>query len=249
MTPALAQVYRRFGAADAARTSPLYERVAVALSESGPALRAIGAAPARKRHPAVILAALHDLALSGRAPALAAAYAAADGEAAGAAAIDTLRHRTDLVVAIAGRWPLRPDETGRAAVLYPAVAEAARRAGATAIGHPTGPALRAHVVRCAVGSWLQELPGAPRRLPPSVTRCRQPRRGGRLLAQAGPPVGDVSSDGSGDAARPVDLADRGREFTRGPCDERDGRSGIGEPGAQQPAEASAAAAHQRDHAF
>jgi hypothetical protein len=47
----------------------------------------------------------------------------------------------------------------------------------------------------------------------------------------GPPVGDVSSDGSGDAARPVDLADRGRKFTRGPC------------------EASAATAHQGDHAF
>ena len=65
----------------------------------------------------------------------------------------------------------------------------------------------------------------------------------------GPLVGDVSGDGSGDTARPVDLADRGREFTRGPRDERDGRSGVGEPGAQQLAEASAAAAHQRDHAF
>ena len=42
------------------------------------ALRAIEAAPARKRNPSVILAALHDLALAGRAPALAAAYAAAD---------------------------------------------------------------------------------------------------------------------------------------------------------------------------
>src|SRR3712207_9015834 len=42
---------------------------------------AIEAAPARKRHPTVILAALHDLALAGRAPALAAAYAAADGDA------------------------------------------------------------------------------------------------------------------------------------------------------------------------
>jgi hypothetical protein len=34
--------------------------------------------------------ALHDLALAGRAPALAAAYAAADGDAAAGAAIDTL---------------------------------------------------------------------------------------------------------------------------------------------------------------
>src|SRR5580704_3454363 len=100
----LAQVYRRFGEVDAAGTSPLHERVAVALSESGEALRAIAAAPARKRHPAVILAALHDLALAGQAPALAAAYAAgdaadgdaADGDAAAAAAaIDTLLRMTD----------------------------------------------------------------------------------------------------------------------------------------------------------
>ncbi|NDL59494.1 DUF2332 family protein [Phytoactinopolyspora mesophila] len=65
----LAQVYRRFGAVEAAGTSPLYERVAVAVSESDEALRAIEVAPARKRHPVVILAAPHDLALAGRAPA------------------------------------------------------------------------------------------------------------------------------------------------------------------------------------
>jgi hypothetical protein len=139
----LAQAYRRFGEVDAAGTSPLYERVAVALSESGEALRAIAAAPARKRHPAVILAALHDLALAGQAPALAAAYAAgdaadgdaADGDAAAAAAaIDTLLRMTDSVVAIAARRPTRADETGRCAVLYPAIAEAARRAGANAVG-------------------------------------------------------------------------------------------------------------------
>ena len=47
----LAQVYRHFGEVDAAEPSPLYERVAVALSESEEALRAIEAAPARKRHP------------------------------------------------------------------------------------------------------------------------------------------------------------------------------------------------------
>src|SRR5580693_8702032 len=71
----LAQVYRHFGAVDAAGTSPLYERVALALSESDEALRAIETVPARKRHPTVVLAALHDLALAGRAPALATAYA------------------------------------------------------------------------------------------------------------------------------------------------------------------------------
>ncbi len=73
MARTLAQVYRHFGEVDAAGTSPLYQRVAVALSESGEALRAIEAAPARRRIPTVILAALHDLALAGRAPALAVA--------------------------------------------------------------------------------------------------------------------------------------------------------------------------------
>jgi hypothetical protein len=130
----LAQVYRHFGEVDAAGTSPLYERVAVALSESGAALRAIEAAPARSRHPTVILAALHDLALAGRAPALAAAYAAADGDAAAGAAIDTLLRMTDSVVTIAARRPTRTGETGRCAVLYPAIAEAARRAGTNAVG-------------------------------------------------------------------------------------------------------------------
>src|SRR5215212_1936811 len=109
----LAQVYRRFAEVDAADTSPLYERVAVALSESDHALRAIEAAPAHKRHPTVILAALHDLALAGRAPALAAAYAAADGDAAADAAIDTLLGLTDAVVGIAVRRKARPNETGR----------------------------------------------------------------------------------------------------------------------------------------
>ncbi|WP_433505565.1 DUF2332 domain-containing protein [Pseudonocardia halophobica] len=130
----LAEVYRRFGEVEAAGTSPLYERVAVALSESEEALRAVEAAPARSRRPTVILAALHDLALAGRAPALAAAYAAADGDAAARAAIDTLLRMTDSVVAVAVRRPPRPDETGRCAVLYPAIAEAARRVGAEAVG-------------------------------------------------------------------------------------------------------------------
>jgi len=130
----LAQVYRHFGEVDAAGASPLYERVAVALGESGEALRAIEAAPARKRRPEVILATLHDLALAGRAPALAAAYAAGDGDAAASAAIEVLLRMTDSVVAIAVRRQVRANETGRCAVLYPAIAEAARRAGANAVG-------------------------------------------------------------------------------------------------------------------
>ncbi|HEY8478567.1 MAG TPA: DUF2332 domain-containing protein [Spirillospora sp.] len=133
-TGALAGVYRRFAETDAAGTSPLYERVAVALSESGDALRAIGTLPARRRHPPTVLAALHDLALAGRAPRLAAAYAAGDGDAAAGAAVDTLLRHTDAVADLAARRRPRTGETGRCTVLYPAIAEAARRAGADAIG-------------------------------------------------------------------------------------------------------------------
>ena len=130
----LAQVYRRFAEVDAAGTSPLYGRVALALSESDEALRALETAPARRRNPARILAALHDLALAGRAPALAAAYAAGDGDAAAGAAIDTLLRETDALVAVAVRRTVRTIETARCAVLHPAVAEAAHRVGADAVG-------------------------------------------------------------------------------------------------------------------
>ena len=133
-TTSLAQAYRRFGETEAARAAPLYERVAVALSESGEALRAIETAPARRRHPTAILAALHDLALAGRAPELAAAYAAADIDAAAGAAIGTLLRMTGEVVAIAAGRPVRGYGTVRCAALYPAIAEAASRAGAAAAG-------------------------------------------------------------------------------------------------------------------
>ena len=116
-TRTLAQAHRHFGEVEAAGISPLYARVAVALSESDEALRAIEAAPARKRHPAMILAALHDLSLAERAPALAAAYADADGDAAAGAAIDTLLRMTDSVVAIA----VRADATQRDRTLRRAV--------------------------------------------------------------------------------------------------------------------------------
>lgn len=129
----LAQRYRRSGE-EAAATSPLYGAVAVALSESEAALRAVAAAPARARHPAQVLAALHDLALAGRAPALAAAYAAADRGAAARAAVDTLLETPDAVMALAGRRQARTPEPGACAALYPAVAAAAGRAGARAVG-------------------------------------------------------------------------------------------------------------------
>jgi hypothetical protein len=130
----LAEVYRHFGEVDAAGASPLHHHVAVALSGSEEALQAIATMPARTRRPPVVLAALHDLALAGRAPELAAAYAAADGDAAARAAVDTLRRMTGPVASVAARRQPQTLETARCAVLYPAVAEAARRLGAGAVG-------------------------------------------------------------------------------------------------------------------
>ncbi|WP_369138682.1 DUF2332 domain-containing protein [Modestobacter versicolor] len=127
-TRTLADVYRTAG------SSPLEQQVAAAVGGSAGALRAIGSMPARCRRPAVVLAALHDLALSGRAPALAAACSAADGHAAAAAAVDTLVRQADEVAAVAGRRRPQALDAVRCAVLYPAVAEAAHRTGATSVG-------------------------------------------------------------------------------------------------------------------
>ncbi|MBF6230423.1 DUF2332 domain-containing protein [Nocardia farcinica] len=129
----LAETYRRFGETMMAGSSPLYARVAVALSESAAAMRALGKAPARRRHPAFVLSVLHELALAGQAPALAAAFAAADGDGAASAAIDTLLSAADRVVSLAAHPRVRSTETGRHAVLYPAVAAAAHRVGAESV--------------------------------------------------------------------------------------------------------------------
>lgn len=130
----LAQTYRRFAEGEAASTSAMYQHVAIALSESEAAMRAIAAVPVRKRRPAVILAALHDLALSGRARLLAAAYELGDVEAAATAAINTLLELTDTIVDIAAHRTPRYDDTGRCGVLYPAIAEVARRTGVNTVG-------------------------------------------------------------------------------------------------------------------
>jgi hypothetical protein len=130
----LAETYRRFAQADARGTSPLYARVALAVAESDAALRAVQALPARRRHPDLVLACLHDLALAGLAPALAATYDTADADAAADAAVDTLVGQTGAVAAIATRRTVRTDETDGCAVLHPALVEAASRAGTGRVG-------------------------------------------------------------------------------------------------------------------
>ncbi|MCZ2829139.1 DUF2332 domain-containing protein [Modestobacter sp. VKM Ac-2986] len=140
-TAAIAATLRRY--AGAAGTSPLDRRTALALGGSPAALHALAALPARRRSPALVLAALHDLALAGRAPALAAAHAVADGAATADAAVATLLDLTGAVAATVAHRSPATMALARCAVLAPAVAEAASRVGAppvglVGLGSPTG---------------------------------------------------------------------------------------------------------------
>lgn len=145
----------------------MYGRVAVALSESAEALGIIDSAPARKRHPNLVLAALHDLVLAGEAPSLAAAFAAAGNTtrpAAGAGAarvgdvaVEVLVGMADAVLERVRGRTVRADEGGRHALLYPAIGEAARRvgsdsAGLIGIGRPAGLNLTVDRVGVAYGN-------------------------------------------------------------------------------------------------
>ncbi len=140
MTPldALAERYRRAGTAGAA--SPVQRRIAGALAGSDAALHVLAGAPAPARRPSAVLAALHALALAGRAPAMVAALTApddgreADGGAVAEAAVETLLGMPGPVVSLAGRRSPLPDQAGRWTALYPAIAEAARRVGVPAVG-------------------------------------------------------------------------------------------------------------------
>ncbi|MDP1793715.1 MAG: DUF2332 domain-containing protein [Acidimicrobiales bacterium] len=130
----LSEVYRHFGDTDVKGSSPLYERVALAIAESTAALAVVEQAPPLKRHPTVILAALHDQVLRGHAPDLAAAYASSDLDDVGLLAVDALVARADAIVATAAARQTQTNETGRAALLYPAIALAAERVGAETVG-------------------------------------------------------------------------------------------------------------------
>lgn len=123
--------FRRF--ADRS-TSPLESAVALALGEDESALRTIATAPPGRRGPVAVLAAMHHLALAGAAPRLALAYARGDAGTAGLAARDVLRDNAEAVVSVLVRRPPRTLSSQRCAVLRPALAEVAHRAGADAVG-------------------------------------------------------------------------------------------------------------------
>jgi hypothetical protein len=117
-----------------ATASRLRSSAALAIGASDDALRALEAIPGRRRSPPLVLAALRDLALAGRAPDLANALTDGDADAVGQAAVTTLVVSTDAVAATLRRRQLRNLGVQRCAVLHPAVTEAAHRAGAERLG-------------------------------------------------------------------------------------------------------------------
>ncbi|MEY2468394.1 MAG: hypothetical protein QOF21_1092 [Actinomycetota bacterium] len=129
----LARFFEHFASVDVQDASPLYECVALAVAQSSDALAVVERAPKARQRPTGLLAALHDLVLRGEAPDLAAAYEARDGDAAADAALSTIAGHADAIVELMTRRETQTNEVGRSAVLYPAVAEAARRLNASSV--------------------------------------------------------------------------------------------------------------------
>ena len=129
----LAERFAHFSRVDCRGYSPMYEAVAAGVAEDAAALAVIAAAPVDKQHPTVVLAVLHDLALAGTAPEVAAAFAAGDGRAAAAAVRAAIVEHRDALLRAVGERQTQTNEVGRSALLYPAVAEAAARVGAARV--------------------------------------------------------------------------------------------------------------------
>jgi len=164
----LAQFFDHFAIVDVRDASPLYERVALAVAQSPDALAVVARAPKPRRRPTGLLAALHDLVLRGDAPELAAAYEARDGEAAARAALATIAENADAVVQLMTLRETQTNEVGRGAVLYPGIAEAARRLDASSVALID--------VGCSAGLNLQ------------VDRMGIAYSGGRVLGDPASPV-------------------------------------------------------------
>lgn len=129
----VAQRFEHFARVDCRGNSALYEAVAAAVAADQAALSVIARAPIDKQHPTIVLAVIRHLALGGAAPDVAAAFAAGDGTAAAAAVTAAIVEHADALLQLMGERQTQTNEVGRSALLYPAVAEAATRAGATRI--------------------------------------------------------------------------------------------------------------------
>lgn len=151
--------------------SPLQDAVTRALLDSGRAPRTVPA----------VLAALHHLALAGLAPALAAAYARRDPDAAGPAVLEALQHNGSAVDVLARR-PRRALATQHLAALRPLVAELAHRAGAGAVGlvpFAAGPGVDTHLDRVGTtcGERFAGDPASPVQVSAGLVRSPAPPPG------------------------------------------------------------------------
>jgi hypothetical protein len=113
---------------------PLYEALCRLLAQRPPALRWLLAAPAPQRRPNLLRAALHQRVQAGQAPALAAYCRSTGGtrapDAQLAEALDrTLADEAPALQQLCATRSTQTNEVGRSALLWPALAELARRCG------------------------------------------------------------------------------------------------------------------------
>jgi hypothetical protein len=188
---------------------PLYVAICRAVAAAPELLALMAQAPATQRRPNLLLAALHERVLAGTDHALAAYYASVGGERAPDAELPALlrdfvrRHEAVIVDHLRSR-STQTNESGRCAVLWPALQALAARTGAQDLalldlGCSAGLNLGVDLYRYDYGDGFQRgAPAGPQR--PTI-RCdwRGPR------PPAAPPWRLVSRLGLDPA--PVDLAD------------------------------------------
>lgn len=113
-------------AATGARRAPVTAAVARAAAEQPQVLDLLDAAPAEQRRPVLLLAALHDLVLTGRAPALARRYPTATAhpeppDGLGPIVAELCRERRRELVGVLATRATQTNEVGRQAMLLPAL--------------------------------------------------------------------------------------------------------------------------------
>jgi hypothetical protein len=174
----LARHFVRFATTECAQ-EPLYDALCRHAAASPEVLAWLQDAAPEQRRPNLLLAALHDLVLEGRAPALAAYYPSAGGERrvdaalAGCFAATCAAHEAALRERIATRTT-QTNEIGRCAVLWPVLQRLAHATGASRIalldvGCSAGLNLGVDAYRYETGAVAR---GAPAGAGVPTIRCR-----------------------------------------------------------------------------
>lgn len=174
---AQAASYRHFAAQECA-DDPLYVAICLAVADAPELLELMLHAPGRQRRPNLLLAALHERILAGVPHGLAAYYPSVGGQRLPdaelpALLLDFARQQADLLVRHLQTRSTQTNETGRCAVLWPALQQIARLSGQPNLalldfGSSAGLNLGVDDYHYDYGSFQLGAPAAPGR---PQTRC------------------------------------------------------------------------------